>query len=359
MKFAIFFSLVIVGVSLFLFGPLVTMLIEYDHEEPEYTPPPPPVGWKSMEGYSNYHDYYETIDYISNITTTFPHITYINASIGQSVEGRDIFALKISDNPSQDENETEILFFAQIHAREAITLENILALITYICDGYGTNSIINNLVNNREIWVIPILNPDGDLYAAYNDSSWRKNRRNNGDGTFGVDLNRNFDYEFDGSGSPALTFTWEYRGPGPFSEPETQALRDFVLDHNFSAAMSMHSYTGCWLWPWSYTKDPSPDAGIYKIIAQLMSIRQPHYPYDTTANDYFYLAWGTATDWLYGEQEVFAYTVEIYRPRRELGNDFRSFNPPNYNIQYECENNIHAFLFFIDIANDPYKVLNS
>ncbi len=337
------------SVAAYLFGPAIMLLIDNTDTGTEVEI----VGWKSLKNYRTYHDYYEAKDYIENITTTFPEIAYLNSSIGRSFEGRDIFALKISDNPSQDENETKVLFHAQIHAREVITLENILALISHICNHYGIDSNITQLVDNREIWFIPVLNPDGALYCAYNDSNWRKNRRNNGDGTYGVDLNRNFDYKWGGIGSSGFSRSLVYRGVEAFSEPETRVLRDFVSNHNFSGAISMHSYSGLWLWPWAHKYVPTLVDEVYRAIAQEMQQLQPHYQYRTLSIAEFGRITGNAADWLYGRHSIFTYTVEIYKPAKDLYT-FQSFNPPSRKVQYEVENNIPAFLYFINITDNPY-----
>ncbi len=348
----------VIIVALLIIVPyIIIQSIDVDEPTPDTVTPNSPTGWKFLPYASGYHDYYEAKDFIENITATFPEITYLNSSIGQSIEGRDIFALKISDNPSQDENETKVLFHAQIHAREVITLENILALISHVCNHYDTDSNITQLVDDREIWFIPVLNPDGALYCAYNDSTWRKNRRDNGYGedVFGVDLNRNFAHQWGGKGSSAAYGTQTYRGSAPFSEPESQALRDFVLSHEFSGVISMHSYGGLWLWPWGYTIDFTPDDILFRAIAEELSQLQLHYPYVAQSTNSFLPVSGTAGDWLYGECGILTYTIEIYSgPRREKV--FYNFNPPSDQIQYEVENNIPAFLYFIDIVEDPQQV---
>ncbi len=360
MNYKKLFPIILVALVLVLFPVVLAILVEQIDNESEIpaSNPVPHPGWKFLPRTSGYHDYYEAMDYVTNITAAFPEITYFNASIGQSIEGRDIFALKISDNPSQDEDEPEALFFAQMHAREAITLENILALISHICKNYGTDVEITDLVDNREIWFIPILNPDGALYCAYNDSRWRKNRRDNEDGTYGVDLNRNFGYKWGRAGSSPNTAYITYRGSAPFSEPEAQALRDFVLNHNFSVSMSMHSYSGLWLWPWGYTFTTSPDDMLFRAIGEKMSQLQPYYKYTPESSSDLYITSGGASDWLYGSQSIIAFTVEIYSGRNDPIT-FNRFNPPSHKIQYEVENTIPAFLYFIKIADNPWNVLRS
>jgi murein tripeptide amidase MpaA len=167
--------------------------------------------------------------------------------IGDSVEGRDIWAIRISDNPTVDEDDIEpsILLVGCHHAREWITVEVSLYIAKYLTDNYATDPEIASLVDRQQIWIVPVLNPDGYAYSYPNNPDWRKNRRDNGDGTYGIDLNRNYDYEWGlDIGSSGNTGDSTYRGPYAFSEPETRALRDLFLAHPFRSMITYHNYGG-------------------------------------------------------------------------------------------------------------------
>jgi len=274
-----------------------------------------------------YHDYAEMVAEITQAAADHPDIVQLSV-IGQSIEGRDIYAVKISDNVASDEAEPEVLLFALTHAREHLTTEQALDLIAYFTDNYGLRGDVTNLVNEREIWILPNVNPDGDEYDRIGNGwyrSWRKNRRNNGDGTWGVDLNRNYGYRWglDNIGSSPNPGSQTYRGLAPFSEPETQAIRDFALAHpDLVTSISFHSYGELILWPYGYTYEDVPadmepdDHAVFVEMGQAMAALNGYQP--KQASD-LYLTNGDSDDWLYGERGVFAFTFELYlRPGRLL-----------------------------------------
>jgi hypothetical protein len=164
--------------------------------------PPAPTGGAGTLAFppadSNYHDYAELTAVVNQVVADHPAIAK-KSSIGTSYEGRDLMAVKISDNVGTDENEPEILFNAQQHAREHLTVEMAIYLLNLFTDSYGTDSRITNIVNSREIWIVPTVNPDGSEYDIATGSyrSWRKNRQpNSGSSYVGTDLNRNWSYQW-------------------------------------------------------------------------------------------------------------------------------------------------------------------
>ena len=178
---------------------------------------------------------------IEQTAAAYPDIVRVS-TVGHSLEGRDILAVKISDGPDVDDPaEPAVLFMSLHHAREHLTVEMALEIIRLFTEGYGRDPALTNLVNTREIWVLPNINPDGGEYdiATGVYQYWRKNRRLNPGGSVGVDLNRNYSYRWGGPGSSDWPSDETYRGPAPFSEPETQVVRDFVLAHqDITAAIS-------------------------------------------------------------------------------------------------------------------------
>ena len=170
-----------------------------------------------------YYTYAEMVTAINQIASDHPTITRID-SIGSSIQGRTIWAVKVSDNPMIEEGEPEALFNGVHHAREPIGVSISIDLLNTLTDNYGTDPRITFIVDNREVWVIPVVNPDGYVYNETDPSGmWRKNRRDNGGGEFGVDLNRNYGFMwgYDDIGSSPDPWDETYRGTGPFSEPET------------------------------------------------------------------------------------------------------------------------------------------
>ena len=194
---------------------------------------------------SAYHNYAELLAEIQAVAQAHPDIMQVRM-VGRSVEGREIIAVKISDNPMVDEpGEPAVLFMALTHA-EHLTVEMALATIRLFAEQYGRDPAFTNLVEQRELYILPNVNPDGgefDLATGYYQY-WRKNRQPHADGAIGVDLNRNYGYRWGCcGGSSPIPSADTYRGPAPFSEPETQTVRDFVLAHpNITAAISFHTF---------------------------------------------------------------------------------------------------------------------
>ena len=303
----------------------------------------------------DYHSYQEMYDEMVQINNNHPAITNLS-SIGQSIQGREIWAMKVSDNPTQEEaDEPDLLYMANMHAREVITPEIMLYFLNYLVDNYGTNPEITDLVNNREFWIIPTQNPDGHVYCETVDPMWRKNRRNNGDGTYGVDLNRNYGYMwgYDDYGSNPNTSSSTYRGTGPFSEPESQVIRDLCISHNFVFCLSYHSYSNLWLFPWSYVAQNTPHHEIFMELANNCVAYNGYIP-GNYAMGTIYRVNGDVDDYMYGEQTeknmIFGFTPEV-------GNEFW---PPENEIQTLCEENLEPNLYMARIAHlladNPYRI---
>jgi murein tripeptide amidase MpaA len=237
--------------------------------------------------------------------------------IGESLEKRKIYALKISDNAASDEGEPAVLFLGCHHAREWISVEVPFLFGRYLLENYAGSQEVRDLVDASEIWIVPIVNPDGLEYSIHVYRYWRKNRRANADGTFGVDVNRNYGFAwgFDNNGSSGFPGSDIYRGTAPFSEPETSAVRGLFLGRDFRALISFHSFSQDILFPWGYTTDPAPgDAGLDAIagtMAGLMAgVRGTVYAYGQ-ASRLLYLTNGDTADWAYSVAEAPSYTIEL------------------------------------------------
>jgi carboxypeptidase T len=306
-----------------------------------------------------YHTYQQVVDELQQTASSYPDITCLSI-IDYSIEGRPIYAMKISDNPALDEEEPGVLLFALTHAREHLTTEMALYIIQFLTGEYGGDGAITNLVNQREIWVLPNVNPDGDVYdvSAGYYRSWRKNRRPNADGSVGVDLNRNYAYGWGCcGGSSGRPGDYTYRGTAPFSEPESAAIRDFVLAHpNITASISFHTYSELILWPYGYTYAATPadmkplDYQAFATIGQAMADRNG---YIAAQASQLYITDGGSDDWLYGDQGIFAFTYEMYPTSYSPG-----FYPPGDIIERETTRNRSAIEYFLGIADSPLKVVD-
>jgi murein tripeptide amidase MpaA len=237
--------------------------------------------------------------------------------IGETLENRKIYALKISDNASTDEHEPAVLFAGCHHAREWISVEVPFLFGQYLLENYDLSQEVRDLVDSSEIWIVPIANPDGLEYSINVYRYWRKNRRANADGTYGVDINRNYGYAwgFDDIGSSGQPASDVYRGTAPFSEPETAAIRSLFLGHDFRAMISFHSYAQDILLPWGYTTEAAPTGAALEAVAGTMAgliagVRGTVYTYGQ-GSGLLYLTNGDTVDWTYSIAGAPSYTIEL------------------------------------------------
>ena len=196
-------------------------------------------GFGSMGGYYT-HD--EVVRKLDTMKLLYPNLITTKSEIGKTIEGRSVYSVKISDNPDVDEDEPEVLYTALIHAREPESMMQMLYFMFYLLENYGTDPEATYLVDNRELYFIPIINPDGYVYNQTinpkGGGMWRKNRKDNSNGTFGIDLNRNFGPSYywnaPNGGSSLDPADETYRGVSPFSEPETENIANFMIGRKSS-----------------------------------------------------------------------------------------------------------------------------
>lgn len=314
---------------------------------------------------SGYHNYAELSAVVNQIVADHPSIAR-RISIGQSYEGRDLMAVKISDNVNVDEDEPEILFNSQQHAREHLTVEMAIYLMNLFTDGYGSDPRITNIVNNREIWIVPTMNPDGSEYDIATGSyrSWRKNRQpNTGSSYVGTDLNRNWGYNWGccggSSGSPSSE---TYRGPSAFSAPETRALRDFVNSRvvggvqQIKVNIDFHTYSELVLWPYGYTYSntaPGMNADQYNTFATIGQQMAATNGYTPQQSSDLYITDGSSIDWMWAVHGIWAYTFEMYPRSASSG----GFYPPDEVIARETSRNREAVLILAEYADCPYRAI--
>jgi carboxypeptidase T len=321
-------------------------------------------------GATAYHTYDEMVTELFQIATDHSSITDLT-SIGTSFEGRDIWSMKISDNAQVEEDEPEVIIYAMHHSREWMTTEVCMYIINFLTGNYSTNSSVQSIVDNREVWIIPIVNPDGRVYDGEDDpavyNNWRKNRVPNGDGSSGVDLNRNYDFMWGGAGSSDDPSNEVYRGPTPFSEKETQAIRDLALRHDFVFSLSYHSYGQIILYPWGNTLNPSEDDDLFSALGWGMSNRMtnkaasPRTRYIPMRGSQLYLTSGDDVDWMYGELGVLPFVVELYPSFSDsspaVTPPYNGFHPREDKIIPVCEDNLGGALFLLEIADNPNQVM--
>lgn len=284
--------------------------------------------------FAGFFTYDEMLDNLDAMVAQYPNLITIKSPIDTflSHEGRPIYWVKISDNPNDDETEPEILYTAVHHAREPGGMSGLIYFMWHILENYASDPQVQAMINETELYIVPCLNPDGYIFNEdnyFNGGSiyWRKNRRDNGDGTFGVDLNRNYGYEFgfDDNGSSPNPDAATYRGPSGFSEPETQASEAFCNAHEFQIALNYHSYGNLLIYPWGYDNIGIGDP-IFPILANEMVAGNNFFP-GTALETVGYFANGNSDDWMFGENAskppIFAMTPELglggfYPPESEI-----------------------------------------
>lgn len=254
-------------------------------------------GYGSMGGFYTYNEIGKVLD---TLRTLYPNLITSKQTIGTTHEGRAIWSVKITENADINHSATRpaVYFDALHHAREPMSFTTLIYYMFWLVENYGTNPEATYLLKNREIFFIPVVNPDGYVYNQTTNPNgggmWRKNRRDNG-GSFGVDLNRNYGYGWGiGSGSSSVPGSETYRGPSPFSEPESQAVWNFVDQINPSVSFTMHSVAGRYLNPYGYT-DTSIAYELYSDFSSEFAVTN-NYLYGSVKEMLNYYSAGTTRD---------------------------------------------------------------
>lgn len=307
-----------------------------------------------------YHTYAELESVLTDWEAAYPSILDVFV-VGTSIEGRSLYAMKISDNVTVDESEPEVLFMGNHHARELMSVDIPLRFAGYLLSNYGSDPEVTNMVDNREIFFVPMVNPDGHVYVQNNHGSawwswWRKNRRVNYDLTIGVDLNRNYGFAwgYDNSGSSPNPGSELYRGASPFSEPEVSSIRDFVESREFTIWLSYHSYGELLLYPWGYVPEYTDDHAVYAALGDTLA-ESNGYLAGNYAMGAIYVVNGDSDDWGYGEQatkgKIFAFTPEV-NSDAEGG-----FGPPDTLIVPTFNKLLRMNMLTLEYADNPYRVV--
>jgi hypothetical protein len=313
----------------------------------------------SMGGYLTYP---EMLQHLDNMHTLYPNLITARDNVGTYItqEGRQLQWVKITNNPSVPNTKPQVLYTAIHHAREPISLSETIFYMWYLLENYETNEEVKNIVDNTEMYFIPVVNPDGYIYNYTTNPNgggmWRKNRHVHGNGTFGTDNNRNYDYWINGEATQSVWNTAgisasssgdTYPGVTPFSEPENQAIEYFVNSHNFKVALNAHSHSNLILYPFGYALNtPSSDNLIFQKLSSAMVSENGFI--NQIASE-LYAASGNSDDWMYGQTfnhtKIFAFTPEIGS----------SFWPASTDIIPLCKKmmltNITAAKFVLDNTN--------
>lgn len=293
----------------------------------------------------------EAIAYMDSMHSEYPLLMTARDSVGYSIEGRALWMVKISDNPNIDEDEPEIFINALIHAREPIGLEASLRFMSYLCDNYGVDPYITDLVDNREIYFVPVVNPDGYEQNRITNPNGGGMHRKNMNPSGNVDLNRNWGYMwgYDNIGSSPDPWDPTYRGTAAFSEPETNSMRQFIVSREFSIIMNLHSYGNVLLYSWGYDNFYTPDNALLSALGDSATAVN-NYEYGT-AWEVLYLVNGDANDWQYGEQTE---KPKILGFVAEIGTWQDGFWPDPSRIPVLWSEILPALLYLTEAADNPY-----
>jgi hypothetical protein len=274
----------------------------------------PALGQGSLGGHWTLAEMEAILD---NLHAQNPTICSAKVSIGSTIENRSLWMVKISDNVGIDEGEPEVLFDAMHHAREPLSMEATLVFMEWLVTNYGSDPEATFLVNERELYFVPCLNPDGYEYNRTTSPGggglWRKNRRDNGDGTFGVDLNRNYatGWSAPNGGSSAVTSSETYRGAAPFSEPETAAIEAFAQSRQFVTVFSTHTYQDVLLRPWGWQLGNPANAADYDTLGSYY-VQENGIQHGSTSA-LLYIASGSAVDHHHTVRGAYGWTAELGR----------------------------------------------
>ncbi len=323
-----------------------------------------PPGDGSPEGgvmleFDRYHTLQEGVDFLEAVAEAVPEITSL-VSIGQSLEGRDIWALKVSDHPDEVEpDEERILFTGVTHAREWATHEMMLYMTQYLTTRYAFDPEVQRVVDNSVVWLVPVVNPDGYQYTWDHDRLWRKNRRINQTGCEGVDINRNYAFGWGGEGASDDSCSETYRGASPASEPETAAIQNVLDAERFAIAVSYHTFGQLVLYPWGGTT--------HALAESHTSLRAMGNKYATLAESVhgkiyrpgqgsftLYVVSGDFNDYAYGATGALALTPELRPGKASQG----GFLLPEGLIQANNEENMSSALWLMKNVADATAMAN-
>jgi len=314
----------------------------FPSEEPDDFPPED----------SNYHNYAEMVAELQTLAATYPATVHL-FSLGTSYEGQNLIGARVSNDPSDNLSEPGVFFVGQHHAREHLTVEVVLSLLHLFA---SPKPQVTGLVNSRQIYIVPSLNPDGSEWDIATGSYryWRKNRQPD-QGIYGTDQNRNYSYRWGCCGGSSGNRSSEtYRGAFPLSTPEDARMADFMTAHpNVTTGISYHSYGDLILYPYGYTyEDIPPDMTLldHQTFVAMGAEMARTTGYTPQQSSDLYITDGDWNDWMYGGQHRYPITIE-------LSGGGGGFYPPDEFIPSESLRNHRAAIFVAQIAECPTAIV--
>ncbi len=307
-----------------------------------------------------YFSYTEMLSILDSMRTLYPGFISARQTIDtfHTIEGRPIYWVRVSNNPDVEQpTRPQALFTSLTHAREPGSLSSNIYTLWYLLENYSSDPQIKAILDNTELYFIPCMNPDGYIQNITTNPGGggmvRKNRRLNVDGTYGVDLNRNYGehWGYDNIGSSPVPSYETFRGTSAFSEPESRAHQWFANTHNFKVALSYHTFDNVLIYPWAHMPSArTVDSFQYSTYGGYIT-EHNHYGYGTCYETLGYLANGDSDEWMYGDTTA---RKKIFAMCPEIGTSGDGFYPPTDKIIPNCQNNllanIHTALLILPLA---------
>ncbi len=304
-----------------------------------------------------FHNYAEVKAELEKLVNENPSLVKM-INLGKTYEQRDILGIQISGNLANADKMPAVFFVGGHHAREHLSVEVPIHLAIYLLDQYKLgNKRIVDLINSRDIQIVPAMNVDGLEFDIANGKYqyWRKNRRKNADGTNGVDLNRNYGYEWGLEGASDSGYSEVYHGKAPFSEPETLAVKNWIDSHqNISTILSFHTYSELILWPWGHKYQEISEERDRKVFEKMGNTMAKWNGYTPEQSSALYTASGDLTDWAYGAHKIIAFTFEL----DPSSGGMSGFYPGAAVIPGVVKKNLEPCLYLLQYADNPYRVLD-
>lgn len=312
---------------------------------------------------SCYTTYQNLVMKLQNVNGQYPNLTEL-IDVGDSWEktqggsDRDLWVMRLT-NEQKTESKPKLFLVSEHHARELATVEVLLKFVDYLTQNYGTDQEVTDILDTREVWVMPMANPDGHVKAE-NGQNWRKNT-NNSNGcsggsppeSYGTDTNRNYDTGWGQGGSSSSSCAATYRGLAGGSESEVDGIKKLAEKENFNLLISYHSYSQLVLFPWGCSALGSQTAHHqqFQVIAAKLSELTKINPQDAPyrygqPQDILYSACGTTDDWFYQTFQKPAFTFEIGT----------TFWPSCQSLETIWQRNLKPMLYAAKISDDPWNV---
>jgi len=296
-----------------------------------------------------YHNYDRMKAALDALVSAAPDMVSL-FSIGKGWQGRDIWAVRFNNTESgtAPSKKPGAFIVGDHHAREHLSVEMPIKIAEYLA-AHRADPAVRKLLETRDIYIVPMLNPDGAEYdiSTGRYQMHRKNMRINPDKEIGVDLNRNCDSFFGGAGSSGDTYSDVYHGPSAFSEPETMALKNFLdARTNIKTINSFHSYSGLIMYPWGGKEGAVENAADLKAFQAMAGAMAKLAGLKAQQSNVMYVATGDCMDWAYAAHHMYAFTTEL---------NGGSFYPGAAEIDKETPGEIKAALYMIEYSDDPRR----